>query len=187
METGTVLPLNPLNTDILRQHPVIPNAEVGQSDQCYFHHILNVSARPRVGLFPFCCEANGYVFKRSLRLHIKGAFHRDEKGLELAILLDASLQVFTLILLIIHLEALLQILVLVGEGVRVHDTHVVNTIRPSLSEVTGQKISLILQRLVFHRQIVVKLPISMVLYLPHCATWMDEGVVVHVRGGKMFA
>ena len=31
-----------------------------------------------------------------------------------------------------------------------------------------------------------KVPLRLVLALPRGATWMDEGVVVHVQGGKEF-
>ena len=66
---------------------------------------------------------------------------------------DSILQVFLLLLLLCRLETLLQRLVLVREGVSVHDTNVVETIRPSLPDVLDQQISLLIQCLLRHRSI----------------------------------
>ena len=57
---------------------------------------------------------------------------------------ETILQVLMLRILLLHLEALLRRLFLVGEGINVHDTHVMNTVCPSLPEVAGQQISLLL-------------------------------------------
>ena len=59
-------------------------------------------------------------------------------------LLEASLQVFLIIILICRMEALLRRLVLVVEVTSVHDMHVLNTICTSLSEVVYQQISLLI-------------------------------------------
>ena len=84
MEICTILPLRPLNTDIVRQHPGDPYAAVGCSDQCYRNPNIYVAARPRVGLFLLCHKAAGYVFKRSLRIHSNEAAHRGKEGGEVA-------------------------------------------------------------------------------------------------------
>ena len=49
-----------------------------------------------------------------------------------------------LIPLLCHLDKLLGQLVPMREGVSVHDSHVVNNVCPSLTEVANQKVSLIL-------------------------------------------
>ena len=95
-------------------------------------------------MFPLHCESDGYAFKRSLRLHSEETAHRNEKGVEVAMLPDTRLQLCTLLLLILRLEALILQLVMVVEGIIVHDTHVVNTISPYLSEVVYQHIPLLL-------------------------------------------
>ena len=64
----------------------------------------------------------------------------------MAALLEEGLQVLLIFLLLRRLEEILWRLVLVGEGVSVHDTDVINTVRPYISEVAYQQISLLLQR-----------------------------------------
>ena len=56
--------------------------------------------------------------------------------------MEERLQAIFLLLLILHLEKLIRRLVPVIGGVTVHGTHVMKTIRPSLSEVADQEISL---------------------------------------------
>ena len=74
------------------------------------------------------------MFKRSLRLHTKEAVHRYRKWVEAVTLPEASLQVLTNFFLIRRQESLLWRLVLVREGVSVHDTHVANNVYTSLPE-----------------------------------------------------
>ena len=105
-------------------------------------------------MFPLRHKADDYAFKCSLRLHDEYAFHRGEKWVEVEVFPEASLQIFPFLLLLRHLEALLRRLVPVGEVVSIHYMHVVNTARPSLSEVSYQQTSLLIQHLFFHRQIV---------------------------------
>ena len=112
VDTGPVLPLRSLNTDIVRRHPGSTDSGVSLSDQCYCNPTLYVDAHTRLGMFPLHCKAEGYAFKRSLRLHSEEAVHRDEKGGQVVALLEAILQV--IILLLRCLEALLRRLVLVG-------------------------------------------------------------------------
>ena len=50
-------------------------------------------------------------------------------------LTEAIIQIILLLLLIFRLKTLLLKLVPVGDGVSVHDTHFVNTVRPSLTEI----------------------------------------------------
>ena len=58
--------------------------------------------------------------------------------------MEARLQIVLLIILINRMKTFLRRLVLVGEGVSVHDTHVVNTVHPYLTEVADRKVSLLL-------------------------------------------
>ena len=62
-----------------------------------------------------------------------------------------------------------------------------NTVCPSLAEVADHNISLLIGCLIYHRQIAKKLPPSLGLSLPHCMTWMNKGVVAHIRWGTGFA
>ena len=99
------------------------------------HPTLNVALRPQIGLLPFRCEADGNTFKRSLHFQAKEIIHKNDEWLEVAMLLEARLHILLPILLLFRLKTLLWQLVPVREGVCVHDTHVVNTVYPSLPEV----------------------------------------------------
>ena len=94
--------------------------------------------------------------------------------------------VLMIFLLIFSQEALLQRLVMVGEGLGGHGIHFVNTVCPSLSEVADQHISLLIRCIFSNCIIFDKETFILGLYLSHCATWMYEGVIFHVRGGKSF-
>ena len=62
-------------------------------------------------------------------------------------LLEAYLQVHPILCPIRLLQALLRCFPLMGLGVSVHDTHVVNTVSPVLPEVTDQEVSLLFRGL----------------------------------------
>ena len=72
---------------------------------------------------------------------------------------------------------------LVGEGISVHDTYVVNTDHTYLPDVADQQISLLLWYLFNRGRIVMKGPCRLVLSLTHFMTSMDEMIVVHKWGG----
>ena len=57
---------------------------MGRSDQGYGNPTIYVAAYLRVGLFPYCREADGYAVNHSLRLHSEETFHHDDKGGEVA-------------------------------------------------------------------------------------------------------
>ena len=57
--SGAVLPLRALHTDLLCRHPGPPYELVCGPNQSDGNTTLDVSARPRVGLPPLCCEAAG--------------------------------------------------------------------------------------------------------------------------------
>ena len=103
------------------------------------------------------------------------------------ILLEEILQVLSLFLILRRQEALFRQLVPVREGASVHDTHAVNTARPFLPEVADHQIYFMIIRLTGSDFISRKVPHRLGLSLPHSATWMNEGVVAHMRGGKGFA
>ena len=138
-------------------------------------------------MFPLHREVSGYAFKRSLRLHTKEAVQEDDKWGEVELLQEAIIQVLTLFLFLGCQEAILWILVMGREGISVHGVYVVNTVQPYLSEVAVQQIFLLLGILFYSRCIVGKGALRLGLALPHDMTWMDEGIVAHYRGGKVFA
>ena len=153
METGPLLPLQSLHTAIVRWNPGSPDTAVGFSYQGYGNPSLYVVARADVGIFPLCRKAAGYTFKRILRLHVKEAFHRYDKGGEVSALLKNKKITSSF-----SYSSLLSVDTSpmnfpVGEGVSVHDTHVMNTVCPSLPGVADQKVSLLLGILQHHRWI----------------------------------
>ena len=180
METGTLVPLQVLNTNIVCHHPGASDTVVGWSGQSYCNPILYVDARPRVGLFPLSREADGYTFNSSLRLHAKEAVHRYDEGGEVVAFLEAGLQIFLLLLFLYHMENFIGWLFTVVEGFSVHNKHVVNNVYPSLPDIVDQKISLLLWCLFIRSRIVEKGPCRMGIYLPHCMTWIDEDFVPHI-------
>ena len=70
--------------------------------------------------------------------------------------MEKRIQVLLLILLLNSQETLLRQLVLVGYGISVHDTYVMNTVHPYLSYLTDQQVSLLIQIICSHRWIVEK-------------------------------
>ena len=74
----------------------------------------------------------------SLRLHSKEAINEDNEGVKMTTLLESGLPVFPFLSLLHGWGSFLRIFVLVREGISIHDTHVVNTVRPLLPEVTDQ-------------------------------------------------
>ena len=62
-------PLQVLNSNCVRRHPGSPDALVCDLHQSDGDPTLVVSARPRVGLPPICCEAAGYPFQGSFHLY----------------------------------------------------------------------------------------------------------------------
>ena len=83
---STILPLQALDTNLVRRHPVPPDAPL-----CGPHH------RPRVGLPPLCCEATGYNFQGVCSLHSHLSVKRGKKVREVSALLQASLQIHLLL------------------------------------------------------------------------------------------
>ena len=73
------------------------------------------------------------------------------------------------------------------EGISVPDKNVVNTIHTYLPEVADKQNPLLNGSLFCSRRIVEKGTLRLGLTLPHCVTYMDEGVIAHTRGGKVFA
>ena len=72
----------------------------------------------------------------------------------------------------------------------VQNTHVVNIFGPVLPEVTDQEVSLLFHGLWQRHAVPIGQtygPSRLSLWHIHDATFEDEGVVVHVRGGEVFA
>ena len=99
METGTLLTMCSLNTDISLWHPLTPDAAVCHYDQCNGHPTICVSSRLQVGLLPIIREVAGYTFKHSLQLHTKEFSQRYDEWGEIAMLTEAILRVLSIFLL----------------------------------------------------------------------------------------
>ena len=63
VDTGTVLPLQALHTDLMFRQPRPLDALVCGPHQSDGNPTLGLSARPRLGLLPLCCKAAGYPFQ----------------------------------------------------------------------------------------------------------------------------
>ena len=74
LDPGAVLPLQPLETNLVRRHLVTPDTPVCGPHQIDGDPTIDVSARPRVWLPPFCGEATGYTFKVIRCLHTQHLF-----------------------------------------------------------------------------------------------------------------
>ena len=91
----------------------------------------------------------------------------------------AGFKIILILLLISGFQALLGFFVLVGFGIGIHDTHVVNNVRPLHQEVSTEETPLNLP-LVFRRE-----PFEFVLPFTHGATYEYFGVVTQVLGGEV--
>ena len=116
---------------------------MGGAHQSDCNPTLDVSIRLWVGLLPLGGHSTGYPFQVSRRLHPHQPVHRGDKGGEVPTLLEASLQIHLFLPLLRLVEAFLQLLQLICEGVSVHNTHVVNTVGPLLPEVPDKKVALL--------------------------------------------
>ena len=76
---------------------------------------LDVSTRLRVGLLPLGGKATSYPFQGSCRLHPQKPVHRGDKGGEVLMLLEASLQIHLLFPPFCVVEALFRSLFLVRQ------------------------------------------------------------------------
>ena len=103
---------------------------------------LHVPASLWVGFLPLSREAGGDMFKCCFRLKPKKTVHWGNKGSEFSTLFKSGVEVLLLLLLLGGLQALLGDFGLVVGGVSIHDMHVMNTVRPLLSEVYYEEISL---------------------------------------------
>ena len=70
-ETGTFFPLQTLDANLVRRHPGNPDSSVCGPHQSDGDPTIGISACPRVALPTRCCEAGGYPFQGSCRLHIQ--------------------------------------------------------------------------------------------------------------------
>ena len=94
---------------------------------------------------------------------------------------EAGLEILLFLCLLRGFQAPLGGFGVVGGGVSIHDTHVVNTVCPLIPKVSDEdtplQLSLILQRVLF----------EFVLPFTHGATSVYFGVATHVRGGEGLA
>ena len=96
-------------------------------------------------------------------------------------LFEAGVNIIIFLILLSILQALLGVFGLVGGGVSIHDTHVVNTVRPLHPEVSDEDNPLQLY-LVLRME-----PFEFLLTSMHGATCVYFGVVTHVRWGEGLA
>ena len=94
---------------------------------------------------------------------------------------EAGVEVIILLLFLGGFQELLGDFGLVGGGVSIHETHVVNTVRSLRPEVSDEEILL-------HTPLIIqRIPIEFVLLYTHVATCVDSRVVTYVRVGEGFA
>ena len=95
---------------------------------------------------------------------------------------ESGTKILLFLFLFSSFQALLGVLVLIGSGVSIHDTHVLNNVRPLSPEVSDEEIPLQIFFLLF-----LKVPFELLIHSPHGATCVDFGVVTHMCGGKGLA
>ena len=61
-EPGAIFPLRLLDANLVRRHPVPPDASMYVLHQSDDNPTIGVSARSRLGLPPLCCKVDGYPF-----------------------------------------------------------------------------------------------------------------------------
>ena len=66
VDLSTVFQLWALEANIVRRHPRPPDVPVYGLHQSDGNPTLDVSAHPRVGLLPLCCEATSYPFRAAI-------------------------------------------------------------------------------------------------------------------------
>ena len=133
-----------MDTNPYLWHPGAADAVVSCLYQRDFDRNLDVATRLGLGFLPPGRNATVDVFHSSLIIHAQEAIYQDDKGVEVAVMLEAGLQVIPLFLFFFRHETFLQRLVLLGEGVCIHDTHVLNIICPYLRESIYQDIPFLL-------------------------------------------
>ena len=141
---------------------------------------LAITSSPRVGLSPLCGQATGYSLQGSRRLHNQKSINRDNKGGEVPALLDACLQVYLIICPLCLLQAFLRGICRIGLFINVHNTHVVNTLSPIMTEVMDCEVSPLFCGLWRWRIVLVGWtfgPDRLKLCPLHGATYKDEGVM----------
>ena len=78
-------------------------------------------------------------------------------------------------------EGFFQKLPQLGDDFGVHNTHVVDTVRTILTEVSDEKVSLLLQVLQAVLLIIsCWIPGQWCLHAPHCTTCVEKGFVMHM-------
>ena len=93
-----------------------------------------------MGLPQICGKVTGKPFHIGLDVQPKDATHI--MFLEMPPLLETRLQILTILLFFIDMEALLWIFLQVGGGTSFHDTHVMNNVHLLMTEALYQKITL---------------------------------------------
>ena len=100
---------------------------------------------------------------------------------KLRALFEAGVEILLFIFLLSGFQALLWFFGMVVGGVSIHDTRVVNTVRPLCTEVSYEEIPL---QISF---VLLRGPFQLVLPSTHGATCVDFGVFTNLRGGEGLA
>ena len=138
-----VLLLQALHADLMWCPPGPLDAPICGPHQSDGNPTIDISARPRVGLPPLCCEATGYPFQGSRRPQTHQPDDGGNEGREVSELLEACLQVNIPIRPLRLLQTLFRFLCWMVLCICVHDAHVVNTVSPIMPEVTDQEVTLL--------------------------------------------
>ena len=79
-QSRPIFPLQSLHTDSVCRYARTSNAPEGDSHQCDGDPTRDVSTRLWIGLLPLWCEATGYPFQGSCRLHPRSPSTEATKG-----------------------------------------------------------------------------------------------------------
>ena len=82
------------------------------------------------------------MFKCHLRLDTEKAVHQHDKGGEVLTLFEAGSEVLLLLLLLSSFQELIGGFGMLGGGVSIHNTHVVNTVHPLCPDLYDEEIPL---------------------------------------------
>ena len=90
------------------------------------------------------CKVYGNAFKRRLCPSSKKAVHRGNEGGVVFTIVEGIVEVLPLLFALGSLQALLRGLGLVGDGVSIHNTRIVNSVRPLSPKIPDQQVPLLL-------------------------------------------
>ena len=183
VEACAVFPLGAGHADSVRQNPAPPDEAVGGPYNSDGHSNLHVPAGTWVQLLSLLHKADGNAFKRRPRLYPEKSINRGDEGGEVYTPVKKSVEVLPLIFALGSLQALLRSLGLVGDGVSIHNTHVVNAFYTMSPKIPDQQVNFLPS--IIRQMWPLSLPCCFsIAPPPHGATCKYFGVVVHMSGGE---